>query len=245
MDVGGRGVWVDVEGAGDVTVVFEAGGGNDSSVWAQIAPRVREAGTRTFAYDRAGLGRSEPGPSPYSVDDEVAALRSALTWCGVTGPVVLTAHSYGAVIGLLTASQDERVAGLVLVDAMVPGTTPASEVEAILATYRPQYDEVRRLAPELARTMIPLMEAYPETVARLDSVRLPAGLPIVDVVAETTATVTPHSAAIWREAHAAFVAGSAHRRSVLALGSSHQVMDDKPDVVVGAVLQVVGLAVAG
>jgi pimeloyl-ACP methyl ester carboxylesterase len=131
------------------------------------------------------------------------------------------------------------VAGLVLVDAMVPKATPKSEVDAILATYRPQYDEVRRQAPELAKAMIPLMEAYPATVKKLDAARIPTRLPIVDIVAETTTTVTPNSAAIWRTAHAEFVAHGRFRRSVFAAGSSHKVMQDKPDLVVDAILQLI------
>src|SRR5689334_16860682 len=109
VDVGGRRVFVDVAGTGDPTVVFEAGGGNDATVWAQVAPRVRAARVRTFAYDRAGLGKSDLGPTPYSIDDEVQALRSALTSCGLTGPLVLVAHSYGGVLALLSAASDPRV----------------------------------------------------------------------------------------------------------------------------------------
>jgi len=241
VDIGGRRVWVGAEGTGDVTVVFEAGGGNDSSVWTQIASRIRAAGVRTFVYDRAGLGRSELGPTPYSIDDEVHALRSALTTCGIKGPVILTAHSYGGFISLLTASVDKRVAGLVLVDAVVPKATPKSEVEAILAKYRPQYDELRKQAPELAKAMIPLMEAYPATVKKLDAARIPTRLPIIDIVAENTMTDTPQTATIWRKAHAEFVAHNRFRKSVFAAGSSHKVMKDKPDIVVDAILQMIGL----
>ncbi len=239
VDIGGRRVWVDVEGAGDVTVAFEAGGGNDASVWAEIAPRVRAMGARTFVYDRAGLGRSERGPMPYSIDDEVQALRSAWTACGLAGPIIVTAHSYGGVVSLLTASKDKRVAGLVLVDALVPGATPDSEVEAVLAEYRPQYDELRRQAPELALSMIPLMEAYPATVKKLDAVRLPTRLPIIDIVAEHTTTQTPNTTALWRKAHADFVTHARSRHAVFAAGSSHKVAQDRPDLVVDAVLRMI------
>jgi pimeloyl-ACP methyl ester carboxylesterase len=239
IDIGGRRLWVDAEGTGDVTVAFEAGGGNDSSVWAQIAPRIRAAGVRTFVYDRAGLGRSELGPTPYSIQDEVHALRAALTACGINGPVILTAHSYGGVISLLTASTDKRVAGLVLVDALVPRATPKSEVEAILAKYRPQYDEIRKQAPELAKAMIPLMEAYPATMRALDAVRVPTRLPITDIVAENTTIDTPQTTALWRKAHAEFVAHNRFRKSLFAAGSSHKVMQDKPDLVVDAILQMI------
>ena len=235
---------MEVEGAGTPTVVFETGNGNDSGVWAEIAPRIRAAGARTFLYDRAGMGRSEPASQPYSIDDEVEALRSALTSCGIDGPIVLAAHSYGGFISLLLASLDERVAGLVLVDANIPAFFSEAEVALILAEYRPQYDQLREQAPGLAATLIPIMEAYPATAARLRSVAIPASLPIVDIVAEHSWATTPTSATAMREAHAAFVAESSARESVFAAGSSHNVMRDAPDLVVAAIVRTLGLVEA-
>jgi pimeloyl-ACP methyl ester carboxylesterase len=171
----------------------------------------------------------------------VHALRAAWTACGLAGPIIVTAHSYGGAISLLTASQDTRVAGLVLVDALVPGATPDSEVEAVLAEYRPQYDELRRQAPELARSMIPLMEAYPATVKKLDAVELPARLPVIDIVAEHTTIQTPRTTELWRKAHAAFVARDRSRHALFAAGSSHKVARDKPELVMDAMLRMMGL----
>lgn len=232
-----RRLWVDLEGRGEPTVVFEAGGGNDSSVWEQIAPRIRAAGFRTFAYDRAGLGRSPVYAGPYRIEDEALALRAALTASGVRGPVLIVAHSYGGAIALLAAEKDPRVGGLVLLDALVPGTMPPGEVEAILAKYRPQYAELREKAPELAKAMIPLMEACPASARSLDAVQIPAGLPITDIVAEHTAIQSPQTEAIWSRAHAAFAAADPSRKAILATGSSHKVAQDKPDLVVDSILQ--------
>jgi pimeloyl-ACP methyl ester carboxylesterase len=244
VEVGGYRIWVEVEGADTPTVVFETGNGNDSGVWAEIAPRIRAAGATTFLHDRAGMGRSEAGPQPYSIDDEVQALRSALTSCGIEGPLVLAAHSYGGFISLLLASLDERVAGVVLVDANIPAFFTDAEVAAILAEYRPRYQQLREQAPELAATLIPIMEAYPATAARLRSVAIPARLPIVDIVAEHSWAATPASAIAMSEAHTAFVAHSSARESVFAAGSSHNVMRDAPDLVVGAIVRMLGLVAA-
>jgi len=244
VEVGGRGLWVKVEGTGTPSVVFETGNGSDSGVWAEIAPRIRAAGARTVLYDRAGMGRSEPGPQPYSIDDEVEALRSALTSCGIEGPLVLAAHSYGGFISLSLASRDERVAGVVLVDANIPAFFTEAEVASILAEYRPKYEQLREQAPELAATLIPIMEAYPDTAAQLRSVAIPARLPIIDIIAEHSWAATPGSATAMREAHAAFVAESSARESVFAAGSSHNVMRDAPDLVVGAIVRMLGLVEA-
>ena len=63
----------------------------------------------------------------------------------------------------------------------------------------------------------------------------PETLPIIDIVAEQSWATTPHSAAAMRDAHVAFVAHSRFRESHLAAGSTHDVMRDKPDLVVYAI----------
>jgi pimeloyl-ACP methyl ester carboxylesterase len=247
IDIGGRTLWAELSGTGAVTVVFETGNGADSSVWSDLAAQVRAAGARTFLYDRAGTGRSAPDPRPYAIDNEAEALRSLLSRCGVEGPVVLAAHSYGGFISQLLAARGDRkdafrIAGLVLVDANIPAFFTGAEVNAILARYRPQYDALRQQAPELAATIIPILEAYPATALRMQKVRLPARLPVIDIYAENSWAETPESAAAMRRAHIAFAAAGRHRESVYAAGSSHQVMHDRPEIVLAAIVKAVARA---
>src|SRR5262249_55712251 len=72
LRVDGNQIWVNKQGAGELTVAFESGFGNDSSVWADIAPKIRAAGAQTFVYDRAGMGKSTIDTSaPYTIDNDV------------------------------------------------------------------------------------------------------------------------------------------------------------------------------
>lgn len=239
VEAGGYRLWTKVEGTGGPTVVFEAGGGEASSAWAGIAPAVRALGVRTVVYDRAGLGRSEPAPGPYRIEDEADALERVLTACGIDGPVVLVAHSYGGLIAQLTAAADSRVAGLVLVDAVLPGYFDDATLEALLAQYRPQYDALRQAAPDLAAVMIPIVEAYPATVGRVRSTSLPAGLPVIDIVAGDPMPETAEGDAAWRRAHAAFVAGGPGREAVVADDGSHHLNRDRPEIIVAAVSRLI------
>jgi pimeloyl-ACP methyl ester carboxylesterase len=195
-------LWSEIRGDGSPTVVFEAGGGEDSSVWSDLEPEVRRReAVRTFVYDRAGLGRSAPTEPPYGIDDEADALRRELDRHGIAAPVVLVAHSYGGFVATLVAAADERIAGIVLVDANLASFMDDAQLEKLLATYRPQYPALEEAAPELARVMIPIMEAYPATVERLRRADFPHDLPTIDIVAERTWVDTPDEVEAFRRAH--------------------------------------------
>lgn len=242
VTVDGNQIWASREGRGDITVVFESGFGNDSSVWSQLTPRARAAGAQTLVYDRAGMGKSTIDTAqPYSLDHDVHILRAVLASCAITGPIVIVAHSYGGAIGLVAAEQDRRIRGVVLLDAMIPDAWPASELAKNLVTMRAQYDEIRAQAPALAKVAIPWAEALPDTVRRLDAVRLPDGLPIIDIVAEHGRD-DPTSTQRWRDAHARFTADHPARQYLLAPGSSHKVAADKPELVIDAIRRILELA---
>ncbi len=235
VDVGGYSLWAKTQGAGPVTVVFEAGGGADASSWTEVEPQIRAMGVTTLIYDRSGLGHSQLSPSAYSIEQETKALAAVLDRCGVTGPRILVAHSYGGYIAERLAARDPKVKALVLVDANLPRLIDEAWAGRIQARYRPQYAELKAKAPDLAKALIPMMEAYADTARAMQDVKLPASLPVVDIVAETSWNETPAEGEAMKAAHKAFVAESPKRRSVLATASSHNVMHDRPDVVVEAI----------
>lgn len=240
VDVGGYRIWMQVAGHGDPTVVFESGGGSGSSVWAGVEPQIRShAGVRTVLYDRAGLGQSEPAPGPYAIDHEVGALERALHKCGVHGPLVLVSHSYGGFVSTLMAASDRHVVGIVFVDANLGSFFDKAEVDHLLAKYTPQFDAFQKAQPELARTMIPIMQAYPDTATRVRSVELPLTLPVIDIVAENTWADSPQELTAMRQAHEQFVAASPAREALFARGSGHYVMRDRPQLVIDAVERMV------
>jgi pimeloyl-ACP methyl ester carboxylesterase len=233
--IDGNRIWVDKEGTGNTTVVFEAGFGNDSSVWSQIAPKIRAAGVQTFIYDRAGMGKSTiDTDTPYSLENDVHILRTALHDCGIDRRIIFVGHSYGGAIGLIAASEEPQILGLVLIEAVVPGVWSDQEVEKNLQAMRAQYDDIRKQVPELAKVAIPWAEALPQSAKRLNSVPVSDTLPIIEIVAEKGQN-DPESRKIWRDAQAKFTAGHPHREYVFAAGSSHKVMADRPELVVKSI----------
>lgn len=114
--VSGRDVEVVEAGAGDVTVVFESGLGDDWAPWDEVASEVAEE-ARVFAYSRPGYGDSDPSPDPRNAINIVEDLRTLLAARGFAPPYVLVGHSFGgAYMELFAKAYPEEVIGLVLVD---------------------------------------------------------------------------------------------------------------------------------
>lgn len=117
IDVGGYKLHLDCRGQGSPTVLLEAGLGDFSVHWALVQPAVAQF-TRVCAYDRAGLGWSDPSPHPRTSATMVAELQTLLDKAGESAPYLLVGHSFGGIMMRRFAQQDpDSVVGLVLVDS--------------------------------------------------------------------------------------------------------------------------------
>lgn len=116
VDVGGHRLLLRDAGTGSPVVVIDGGIGDGCDKVRPLQERLAGA-TRVIAYDRAGYGRSEPGPLPRDAGREAGELRTLLERAGVPGPFVLVGHSLGGLNAQLFAARfPGDVAGLVLLD---------------------------------------------------------------------------------------------------------------------------------
>ena len=103
-------------GVGPPVVLFESGVAASSLSWTRIQPEVARF-ARASAYDRAGLGWSDPSTHRRTVDRMIAELRAVALHAAPSQPVVLVAHSFGVFLALVYAMRyPADVAGLVLLD---------------------------------------------------------------------------------------------------------------------------------
>jgi pimeloyl-ACP methyl ester carboxylesterase len=107
-------------GAGAPTIVLEAGLGNDFRIWDLVQPELSTL-TRVCAYDRAGVGWSDPRPGIRDSDSIADQLHGLLSAARIGTPVVLMGHSIaGMHLRAYASRYPTEIAGMVLVDPSTP-----------------------------------------------------------------------------------------------------------------------------
>jgi pimeloyl-ACP methyl ester carboxylesterase len=121
VNLDGRNLHLLSKGAGSPTVIFESGLMSTVMSWHDMQPEIAKV-ARTVCYDRAGLGWSDPGPLPRDASQIVDELHRLLEQSRVPPPYILVGHSFaGLTTRLFAARYPQQVAGLVLIDPVVPG----------------------------------------------------------------------------------------------------------------------------
>ena len=144
-------------GKGTPTVVFDAGMGNWSQVWGLVQPVIAKR-TQACAYDRAGLGFSDPANRDGSSANVVDDLRRLLVAASIKPPYVLVGHSYGGMSMRLFADLHfNEVAGMVLVDPSTRDLEPPRDILPLITELKIAQDDAN--AEWFAQSCIAAAEA--------------------------------------------------------------------------------------
>lgn len=138
IDIGGRRLHLICEGPKGPapTVLFEPGAFGFSADFAVVQDKVAAQGLHTCAYDRAGMGLSDPGPAPRTSAAIAADLEKLLAAAHEDGPFILVGHSMaGLHLRLFATRNPGKVAGLVLVDATTPEATDLPQIRKFVDAF--------------------------------------------------------------------------------------------------------------
>ena len=249
VDIGGRRLAYRDVGEGGPVVVLEAGLDYGSDTWSRVQPAV-VAFARVMSYDRAGLGASDPAPTPRSVGAMGDDLHALLDAAHIPGPYVLVAHSLGGLIVRLYAHRyPAEVAGMALVasshpdqwDRWADGVPPETPGESVaLAHMR------RRLWKDPAHALPEGLD-LPASRAQLREATTLDNRPLVVVTPgregepspDWPAALNTHMARVNRELQQELIRLSSNSAQVTAAQSGHFIQTDEPEVVVAAVRRVI------
>ncbi|GAA1303408.1 alpha/beta hydrolase [Streptomyces sanglieri] len=221
------------------TIVLDSGGGEDSSQWKDLVPKLHaETGATVITYDRAGLGKSDVVPGPWKVESAVSDLKSGLEQLGVTKNVTLVSHSQaGEIASYFAKDNPKTLSGAVLVDANLPPFFTDEEIPRLVAASQPQVDAAK-MDPDQPenRQIISTAEGFAPAHKAFHKVTWPDAVPTTVIVSEKTPLDgSPVDAQRWRDAAATFAQDGPNRTLVTAKGSSHEVPKDRPDLVLKAI----------
>lgn len=253
VDLGAHRLHLWCTGEGAPPVILESGLGGSTVDWGFVQPNVARF-TRVCSYDRAGMGYSDPGPSPRTAQQIAGELAQLLDRSDMRGPVVLVGASIGGLaVRFFASAYADRVAGLVLVDAShedqqhnIPWIAPfvpfLSSVGALRLVDMSLGLPPALLAPsvrDFARATKFRTAGYHaaadeivhirESAAEVRATRRKLNVPLIVV------TAGRGSDAVWLNLQRDQVALSERGCHIVAQQSSHSIGIDQPQVVVDAI----------
>jgi pimeloyl-ACP methyl ester carboxylesterase len=140
IDIGGRKLRIVCAGPADgrPTVVMEAGAFGLAADFGSVQEKLAAKGIHSCAYDRAGMGWSDPGPNPRDSLAIATDLEKLLAAKGETGPYILMGHSMaGLHVRMFAARNPGKVVGLVLVEATTADAMVSPQMQKFVKAFIP------------------------------------------------------------------------------------------------------------
>jgi pimeloyl-ACP methyl ester carboxylesterase len=225
------------EGKGPVTVVFEAGLGDQGKVWSSVQSSVARSCARTVSYTRSGYGSGSSAEGPRDAEHIVAELRQRLAESGMAPPYVLVGHSLGGLYMQYFARRyPSDVQGMVLVDS-----THWDQLDRIKVAAPGTYRMIKTASYLMSGTMRREFADIPSAGAEVKA--LPRAQNVPTIVLSSTRAAMGETAAfrtLAAQLQNEIAAASAVRRHDFVVDSGHYIQNDQPQAVISAARELAG-----
>ncbi len=265
INIGAYRLHISCMGKDNPVVVLDAGLGGFSLEWTKVQRELADKVT-ICAYDRAGYGWSDAGPSPRVTDQIVEELHALLTNAGLKSPYILVGHSFGGYnVQYFAKLYPELTAGLVLIDSShpeqsdrlpdIPARREKSESSEMFTFFRGQstfkyYPEDVRLQVMRMMSIRKTYETYQREFANFtvsgnqvsQSGRLPDRPLVVITRGKRVWPEDPYGDSLeaeWKKMQQELVKLTPSGRQIIADNSGHLIHLEQPDLVAAAILSVV------
>ena len=234
VDVGNHKIHFKIAKGKGTPILFDAGGGNDGSVWKSILNQTSKITNATLiTYDRAGYGTStidtlQTDNSKHGIISSIEDLETGLKKLGYDKEILLVSHSYGGYLSKLYASRHPKlVKGVVLIDVN-HNYYEDGYIEKVVATQDkliPQWKKNNKATYYMALTIF-------ETVKIMSKISIPQNIPVVDFVSGIPFLKTTEEIERWKECHRNYVANNPNVTGITANGCGHGIWMGNPPLVI-------------
>ncbi|MBE1160174.1 alpha/beta fold hydrolase [Dyella acidiphila] len=235
VDVGGNQLNFHVIKGQGMPILFEAGGGDDSTVWSGILPPLARITNATLiAYDRPGFGKSGLDRKRHGIVNGVSDLEKGLKALGYDGSIMLVAHSLGGLYAeLYAARHPDRVKSIVLIDATESCFLTPEELDITEKTYKGQMGDFKAHRPGVYY----LLSDYRAMADVMRKVAFPPSIPVTDIVSQHPPFSSEAERQHWEDCHQQFARAATNRKGILAVGTGHYIFHDNPALVINAIVK--------
>jgi pimeloyl-ACP methyl ester carboxylesterase len=235
VDVGGNQLNFHIVKGHGMPILFEAGGGDDSTVWNGILPQLASITNATLiAYDRPGFGKSGLDRNRHGIVNNANDLEKGLKALGYDGNIMIVAHSLGGLYAeLFVARHPDRVKSIVLIDATENCFLTPEQLDITEKTYKGQMDDFKAHRPGVYY----LLSDYRSMADVMRKFTFPPSIPVIDIVSEHPPFPSEAERQHWEVCHQQFAAAAANRQGILATGTGHYVFHDNPTLVIDAIVK--------
>ncbi|MAO16541.1 alpha/beta fold hydrolase [Flagellimonas marinaquae] len=238
VDIGGYKMHFNILKGTGTPILFEAGGGNDGSVWNDVLGKIyKVTGTTLITYDRSGFGNSELNPnlkkdSDFGILNGIKELDTGLSRLGFNNEIILVSHSYGGLYNLLyTNKHPEKVKSVVLIDA----TPPDFWNEEFLAM-RDQNVDINSIPKPSGDYYLNVN--FNETMRYVRNLDFQENIPILNIFPENSFPGFPEVLSKrWRKLHEELGDHKDNVTNIVAKGSGHAVFQDNPGLIINAIIK--------
>jgi len=221
-----------IEGGGP-PILFESGGGLDARQWDSISTVLHDKLNATIiTYDRQGFGQSGLDTSKFNVLDEIKGLELGLERLGYANKSkLLVCHSLGAFYSRLYAFRNPQlVKGIIMLDPRIPSYADMKFARSVSSKLK---------QADFSKEDLGLYYVLTEMERNSDFVRrksIPPNIPIINIMAEQGPFETEEENDRFKLAQRNFINKRENARLINAKGSSHNIPQDQPEVVISEIL---------
>jgi pimeloyl-ACP methyl ester carboxylesterase len=243
VDIGGYKLHFSITPGKGIPILFEAGGGDDATVWNGIIPPIFQiTHTTLIAYDRIGFGKSGLDSNQHGIVKMVDGLETGLHKLGYWGNIMLVAHSQGAIYAQVFAFRHpDLVKAVVMIDA----TTPSFYEPRRLAATQRSIDEVKYQWREKRPGIYYQSADFSANINVARNSPFPTNIPVTDFVSEYPPFGDTNDIQDWKRCHQEFANGAPNRLGITAYGCGHYIYRDDPSLVVCAISKMYATAING